>query len=247
MPYAAEEDELAARYPLHARPRRTAPCAPRSPSSCSPACAPRAGARRRRLSLRRLAPGRPRRAPRAGDTAAATAATASTAARTVTSTTPPTRSRRCATAGLIDYRPGLHVERIARTDGEVTVEASALDGGPGSQLQRRARLPRGGRAVEHRDPAALGAPCRERTAILDSQTLYLPFLWLGRVPARTGREPGHTLAQAFLVLENPAVCAHSVHISLYTYNDGLSDRARATQPRLASLLGPALEASPAGS
>src|SRR5205807_9198525 len=37
------------------------------------------------------------------------------------------------------------------------------------------------------------------------------------------------------------VCAHSVHISLYTYNDGLVERARAVHPRLAVLLGPALE------
>jgi hypothetical protein len=80
----------------------------------------------------------------------------------------------------------------------------------------------------------------ERTVLRDSQTLYLPFLWVG--PAgEIGREPGHTLAQLFLVFEDPAVCAHPVHISLYTYNDGLSERARVAHPRLASLLGPALE------
>jgi choline dehydrogenase-like flavoprotein len=32
-----------------------------------------------------------------------------------------------------------------------------------------------------------------------------------------------------------------VHISLYTYNDGLSERARAAHPRLSALLGPALD------
>ena len=81
-----------------------------------------------------------------------------------------------------------------------------------------------------------------RAEILDSQTLYLPFLWMGRI-GQTGREPGHTLAQAFLVLDDPDVCAHPVHISLYTYNPGLTERARAIHPRLSSLLGPALEAA----
>jgi choline dehydrogenase-like flavoprotein len=80
----------------------------------------------------------------------------------------------------------------------------------------------------------------ERTELLDSQTLYLPFAWVGGA-GRTGREPGHTLAQAFLVLEDPAVCARPVHISLYTYNDGLSERARAAHPRLGSLMGGALD------
>src|SRR5262249_61243604 len=33
-------------------------------------------------------------------------------------------------AGLIEYRPGLHVDRVTERDGEVTVEATPLDGGP---------------------------------------------------------------------------------------------------------------------
>jgi choline dehydrogenase-like flavoprotein len=37
-------------------------------------------------------------------------------------------------AGLIDYRPGLHVDRLAERDGEVLVEATALRDGSGSSF-----------------------------------------------------------------------------------------------------------------
>jgi choline dehydrogenase-like flavoprotein len=142
--------------------------------------------------------------------------------------------------GLIEYRPGLHVDRVFESDGGVTVQASSLDGGPGATLHgRRAFVAAGAvstTAVLQRS-GLLGA----RAEIRDSQTVFLPFAWIA--PAgRTGREPGHTLAQAFLVLDDPAVSSEPVHISLYTYNDGLSDRARAAHPRVSSLLGPGLEA-----
>ena len=141
--------------------------------------------------------------------------------------------------GLIDYRPGLHVDRIAESDGEVVVEATPLDGGPGVSV-RAPRVFLAAGAVASTVILQRSGLLPARAEILDSQTLYLPFAWVGRI-GRTGREPGHTLAQTFLVLEDPAVCAHPVHISLYTYNDGLSERARAAHPALGSLLGPALD------
>jgi choline dehydrogenase-like flavoprotein len=143
--------------------------------------------------------------------------------------------------GRIDYRPGVHVERLEERDGEVIVTGSDLrDGRPVRFTAARAFLGAGvlsSTAILQRS-GLLG----EQAEILDSQTLYLPFLWAGRT-GRTGREPGHTLAQAFLVLQDPHVSPHPIHISLYTYNDGLTARARATHPRLAPLLGPLLDAA----
>ena len=142
-------------------------------------------------------------------------------------------------AGLIDYRPGLHVDRIRESDGEILLEATSLRGGAGISLRTpRAFLAAGvlSSTVILQRSGLLPA----RAEIADSQTLFLPFGWIGRI-GRTGREPGHTLAQSFLVLEDAAVAANPIHISLYTYNDGLSERARASHPALASLLGPALE------
>jgi choline dehydrogenase-like flavoprotein len=142
--------------------------------------------------------------------------------------------------GLIEYRSGLHVDRVSERDGEAVIEATALAGGPGVTLRApRAFLAAG--VVSTTVILQRSGLLPQRTEILDSQTLYLPFAWVGRT-GRTGREPGHTLAQTFLVLDDPAVAAHPVHVSLYTYNDGLSERARAAHPRLASLLGPTLDA-----
>ena len=119
------------------------------------------------------------------------------------------------------------------------IEATRLGGGPGVSV-RAPRVFLAAGAVASTVILQRSGLLPARTEILDSQTLYLPFAWAGRI-GRTGREPGHTLAQTFLVLEDPAVCAHPVHISLYTYNDGLSERARAAHPAIGSLLGPALD------
>jgi choline dehydrogenase-like flavoprotein len=142
-------------------------------------------------------------------------------------------------AELIDYRPGLHVDRVRERDDQVQIEATSLNGGPGASL-RSPRVFLAAGAVSTTIILQRSGLLPARTVIHDSQTLYLPFAWIGRI-GRTGREPGHTLAQSFLVLEDPAVAAHPVHVSLYTYNDGLSERARAAHPHLSSLLGPALE------
>jgi choline dehydrogenase-like flavoprotein len=140
---------------------------------------------------------------------------------------------------LIEYRPGLHVDRILESDGAVTAQATPLDGGPGVRLAGRRAFVAAG-AVSTTAILQRSGLLPRRVEIRDSQTLFLPFAWIAP-PGRTGREPGHTLAQAFLVLEDPNVSTQPVHISLYTYNDGLSDRARAAHPRIASALGPALE------
>jgi choline dehydrogenase-like flavoprotein len=171
-------------------------------------------------------------------------------------------------AGLIDYRPGLHVERLREAEGEVVVEGRELDPrAPGRAPAHAGRQAQGagaggdgaggdgaGRTVAVRAARVFLAAgslastivlqrsglLPERVELLDSQTVYLPFLWTGRV-GQSGREPGHTLAQLFLVHEGAGEDEQPVHISLYTYNPGLTERARATHPALASLAGPALD------
>jgi choline dehydrogenase-like flavoprotein len=238
VPYAAEEDELATRYPLHA-----VPDGPLLRSHVGEALLARLRSRAASLADAGFHFGASRLAVRVGHPAPSRGCCYCAhcldgcpyghiynAADTIAA---------LRDAGLIDYRPGLHVDRVKERDGEVIVEATDLGGGPGASFSApRAFLAAG--AVSSTVILQRSGLLPERTAILDSQTLYLPFLWIGRT-GRTGREPGHTLAQLFVVLEDPAVSAHPVHISLYTYNDGLTERARATHPRLASLLGPALD------
>ena len=239
VPHAAEEDELATRYPLHA-----VPDGPLLRSHAAEQLLARLRAHAAALAGAGYHFGAARLAVRVGHPAPSSGCCYCAhcldgcpyghiynAADTIAA---------LRDAGLIDYRPGLHVDRVTERDGEVIVEATALQGGPGVSFSApRAFLAAG--VLSSTVILQRSGLLPERTEILDSQTLYLPFLWIGRT-GQTGREPGFTLAQAFLLLEDPAVCAHPVHISLYTYNDGLTARARATHPRLASLLGPALDA-----
>jgi choline dehydrogenase-like flavoprotein len=238
MPYAAEEDELARRYPLHA-----VPDGPLLRSHAAEELLARLRSHAGALAGAGYHFGASRLAVRVGHPAPSNGCCYCAhcldgcpyghiynAADTIAT---------LRDAGLIDYRPGLHVDRVTEGDGEVIVDASPLSGGPGASFSApRAFLAAGGLSstvILQRSGLLPG-----RAMILDSQTLYLPFLWVGRT-GRTGREPGHTLAQLFLVLEDPSVCAHPIHISLYTYNEGLTERARAAHPHLASLLGPALD------
>jgi choline dehydrogenase-like flavoprotein len=239
LPYAGEDDELCERYPLVA-----APDGPLLRSPAGEQLLSRLGNHRRALERSGYQFGASRLAVRVGHPAPARGCVYCahcldgcpyghiySAAETIED---------MRETGLIEYRPGLHVDRVLEHDGEVIVEATSLRGGPGVSLQApRVFLAAG--AVSTTIILQRSGLLPERSELLDSQTLYLPFAWIGQAGG-TGREPGHTLAQAFLVFEDPAVVTHPVHISLYTYNDGLSARARASHPRVTSLLGPALEA-----
>jgi choline dehydrogenase-like flavoprotein len=238
IPYAAEEDELSERYPLV-----VAPDGPLIRSAAGEALLARLRHHRRALTDAGFHFGASRLAVRVGHPAPARGCVYCAhcldgcpyghiynAAHTIEELR---RERQ------IDYRSGLHVERVVEAEDAVVVEASPLDGGPGVRLEgKRAFLAAG--AVSSTIILQRSRLLGERAVILDSQTLYLPFAWLGRT-GRTGREPGHTLARGFLVLEDETVCSRPVHISLYTYNEGLSERARAFHPHLSPLLGPLLD------
>ncbi len=128
--------------------------------------------------------------------------------------------------GLVEYRPGLHVDSLEERAGEVVINGTPLErwrqtdkdgyaqsgGGRGVSVRaRRVFLAAG--ALSSTVIMQRSGLLPARVELLDSQTLYLPFLWLGPT-GRTGREPGHTLAQLFVVLDDPEVCAHPVHVSL---------------------------------
>ncbi len=142
--------------------------------------------------------------------------------------------------GSIEYHRGLHVDRVRESEEGVIIEATTLAGGSGVSLRAsRAFLAAG--VVSTTVILQRSGMLPARAKILDSQALYLPFAWIGRV-GRTGREPGHTLAQASVVLDDSGVCANPIHVTLYTYNDGLSERARTSHPYLSELFSPILPA-----
>jgi choline dehydrogenase-like flavoprotein len=141
--------------------------------------------------------------------------------------------------GAVEYRPGLHVDRLSETGDGVTVEATELPGRTTVRLQfERVFLAAG--AISSTVILQRSGLLPARCEIRDSQALYVPFAWAGRV-GRTGREPGHTLAQVTMVLEDRTVSSNPVHLTFYSYSSGVAERAREAHPRISRMLGPALE------
>jgi ferredoxin len=238
VPYAAEDDELAEHYPL----LRT-PDGPLIRTQAGEALLGRLRRHRRKLGAAGYRFGASRLAVRVGHPAPSSGCVYCghcldgcpyghiyNAAQTV---------EELRQQGLIEYRSGLHVDRVSEHDGKVSIEATELAGGPGVTL-RAARVFLAAGAISTTVILQRSGLLPPRAEIADSQTLYLPFAWTGRV-GKTGREPGHTLAQISIVLDDPEVCANPIHITFYTYNDGLSERARDSRPRLSALLGPTLD------
>jgi len=238
LPFAAEDDELAHRYPLFAPPD-------------GPLLRTRAGEellarlRRHAASLARSGYvfGAPRLAVRVGHPAPLNGCVYCghcldgcpyghiyNASQTVTE---------LSRSGAIEYRTGLHVDRILENgDRAVTVEATALADGAGVRLEaERAFLAAG--AISSTVILQRSGLLPARCEILDSQALYLPFAWVGAV-GRTGREAGHTLAQVTMVLDDPGVAGNPVHLTFYTYSGGVAERARDAHPLISRALGPAL-------
>lgn len=141
--------------------------------------------------------------------------------------------------GAVEYRPGLHVDRLSETGDGVTVEATEIAGRATVRLHfERVFLAAG--AISSTVILQRSGLLPARCEIRDSQALYVPFAWIGRV-GRTGREPGHTLAQVTMVLEDRAVSANPVHLTFYSYSSGVAERAREAHPLISRMLGPAME------
>jgi choline dehydrogenase-like flavoprotein len=128
------------------------------------------------------------------------------------------------------YRPGLVVERLRESGGEVVIEARSLEGGAREEIRaERAFVGCGPLGTTRLMLASLEAFDRE-VILRDSQYYMFPLLRYRATPGFE-KEPAHTLAQVFLEILDPEVSPYSVHIQLYSYND-LYDRI------FADMLGP---------
>jgi choline dehydrogenase-like flavoprotein len=116
------------------------------------------------------------------------------------------------------YRPGIVVDAVRESGGEVVLETRTLRGGERAEVRAaRVFLGCGPLSTTRIMLASLGAFDRE-VVMRDSQYYIFPML---RYRSTEGfdREPTHSLAQVFVEMFDKAVSPYSVHVQMYSYND----------------------------
>ena len=147
-------------------------------------------------------------------------------------------------SGRVDYRGGLYVDRLSKTDDGVTVH-----------FHNRHRPSETGQVTAARVFVACGAISSTRLVLesighepfsrrlRDSGYFVVPMLSARAVSVSVATQ-GNTLAQAFLELENEQISERSVHLQVYGYNDLILAAVAARLPlpaeRLKRLLRPLL-------
>ncbi|HWB85228.1 MAG TPA: GMC oxidoreductase [Bryobacteraceae bacterium] len=125
------------------------------------------------------------------------------------------------------YVPGVVVERLQEENGSVRIIARDLTTQAPRQFEAsRVFLGAGTISSTVIILSSLGE-YDVRVRLRDSFYFLLPLLRFAGVPD-PGGERLHTLAQAFIALRNPEVCAEFVHFSIYGYNDLLIPSLRAS-------------------
>lgn len=114
---------------------------------------------------------------------------------------------------LVDYRPGASVRRFSESADGITLhlhDGSTVSGD-------RAFL--GAGVLETARILLASQPGWAEIVLRDSQQAFLPALHLWRSAKRPDVGAFHTLPQAFLELDDPAVSPHLVHAQIYTWNE----------------------------
>lgn len=126
---------------------------------------------------------------------------------------------RLSAEGRIDYRGGVHVERLTELGGSVEID-----------FHRRRRPQDGGRLSASRVFVGCGAisstrlmlnslgRARATLRMRDSQYFVIPVLTPRAAPVAVATQ-GNTLAQVFVELDGGRVSKRSVHLQVYGYND----------------------------
>jgi choline dehydrogenase-like flavoprotein len=132
--------------------------------------------------------------------------------------------------GLVDYRPGVVVERLEPAATGVVVHTRDAAGAAKLEARRvfvgAGVLPSAWLALHSLDIFD------EPVTMLDSQYFIFPFFRFFRTPG-VDREPLHSLVQAFLEIEDPRVSRHLVHVEVFSHSDFLRRALMATPLRFA--------------
>lgn len=136
----------------------------------------------------------------------------------------------------VRYRGARHVLSLEQLSDGVAIHVIGPDGQPETFSSAKVYLGAGALSSTRILQASGFLP--ERANLLDSQAVYVPFVWLGRANKRHLSANRHTLSEIFVVLEDLAIASSGVHVSMYTNSAGIVARARETHPLTARLLGP---------
>jgi choline dehydrogenase-like flavoprotein len=136
------------------------------------------------------------------------------------------------------------VERFEETSECVTLRARRWASGvPCSFRASRLYLACGALSTTRLVLDSLGLE-RRSVPLVSSQYFLLPWLRYTRTPGAS-REALHTLAQAFVEIDDPVISRHLIHLQVYTYNDlylrALVGQRDAFAAVLGTGLGPLLE------
>ena len=136
----------------------------------------------------------------------------------------------------VRYRGARHVLSLEQLSDGVAIHVIGPDGRPETVTSAKVYL--GAGALSSTRILQSSGFLPERANLLDSQAVYVPFVWLGRKSNRRLSASRHTLSEIFVVMEDLAIASSGVHVSLYTNSAGIVARARETHPLTARLLGP---------
>jgi choline dehydrogenase-like flavoprotein len=144
----------------------------------------------------------------------------------------------------IDYRAGVYVDRLTRTDGSVAVTYHERgDPNATGQLTAARVFVACGSISSTRLMLASTGRSQAACSLHDSQYFLTPMATHPHAPVSTETQ-GNTLAQIFIELERERISRHTVHLQVYGYNDivltPLARRLHLGAERLERMLGPLL-------
>ncbi len=135
-------------------------------------------------------------------------------------------------SGAITYLPHQRVERLIPRDGGVTLESRHTQSGEAHRFEAErvfvgcGILPTAALVLH-----SLGH-YEEPVTMLDSQYFIFPFFRFARIKG-VENEALHSLAQAFLEIDDPRVSRNLVHIEVFSYSDFLKQALMETPLRFA--------------
>jgi choline dehydrogenase-like flavoprotein len=143
--------------------------------------------------------------------------------------------------GRVDYRPGIVIDKLSHSEGEVLIEGRSIKDGTTCQFRGRTVFVAAGLLETARiiltSLELYGRPIQ----VKHSEIFTLPLVRY-RAASDVFQERLHSLCQIVIEVEDPTICPDYVRLQLYGYNELYSRLLEQKTGRLAPLLRPAVRA-----